>query len=109
MLKKRLTRILRSKSPINKVFTADDLVEIFIKTPQRKRGRWTFARTVFSVDKDSGMITVPGANGMTVKAALEDVRLAINGDALAQLVRNANDVLDNDIEDLIMLNYEKQT
>lgn len=105
----RLSRIPRLKSTIDKVTTAGDLAEVFIKTSQRKTGCWTSALTVLAVEKDRGMITVPGADGMTVKAALASVRLALNDESLAQFVGSVKDVLDNDLEDLIMMNSQMQT
>lgn len=55
------------------------------------------------------MTTVPESNRMILKAALKRIRIASNDRSVAGLVRFANEVLDYDIEDLIMMNSDKQT
>lgn len=45
---------------------------------------------------------------MIVKAALKKIRIASDDRCVAGLARFANEMLDYDIEDLIMMNLDKQ-
>lgn len=74
--KRKLTRILRSNVYSSKEFQVGDFVQSFIDDGTSKRGSWTFPRKVISIDNVAGIISVPGRNGKTVKAAIEDVRAA---------------------------------
>lgn len=103
--KRKLTRILRSKAINNTVVEPGDMVEVFVKQPNNKRGSWTAPRIVLQVNYETGTITVPGARGHHVQAALEDCRLAITDDDFAQSIREANDKLDRAI-DLELINAD---
>lgn len=99
--KRKLTKILRAKSTLDTVIFTGDLVEIFIKTGKQKRGNWSSPRVVLKFDPESWTVMVPSSNGRTIKAAVEDVRLAVNEEAFASLVREGNDRLDNSIEEML--------
>lgn len=100
--KQKLTRILRSRSPDSKTIQNRDLVEIYVKKPNQKRRCRTAPRVVIDFKLENGTVTVPGAQKQTLKAAFEDVRLALgDDDFFANLVRNANDEPDQNIERLM--------
>lgn len=99
--KRKLTKILRTKSTHDTIISAGDLVEIFIKIGKQKRGKWSSPRTVLNFDPESWTVTVPSSNGRTMKAAVEDVRLAVSEESFASLVREGNDRLDNSIEEML--------
>ena len=86
-----------AETPVN----AADLVQVFIKLQHEKRGKWTSAKPVLSYDKASGIVTVPGQNSKTIKAAVEDVRFAISDDELAVKYQEAIDALDIALDDSV--------
>lgn len=92
--KRKLTRILQSKSVADSKFTIGELVEVFIKGPRKKRGKWSSPRTVLEYDPSSWTVTVPSSKGRTMKAAIEDIPYAVPADSLSDFVRRANDELD---------------
>lgn len=103
--KRKLTLILRSRSTLDTPVSVGDMVQVFIKRDHEKRGKWTSPKLVLSYDKSSGIVTVPGTSGHTIKAAIEDVRLAITNSDLATSIQEAMDtltlVVDNAIDDTI--------
>ena len=101
LAKRKLTRILRSKACTESAIQTGDLVQIYIKEQHAKRGNWSSPKVVLSIDKPSGTITVPGRKGRTVKAAVEDVRLAVTEDKFAQKVQESIDTLDRSIDECI--------
>lgn len=100
-VKRKLARILRSKSPKILPINAGGLVEIYIKRSHAKRGSWTAPSTVVNVDYHSGVVNIPGSNGKIVKAAFEDVRPVIDDDSFAKLLRDANDELYDNLHALL--------
>lgn len=54
--KRKLTRILRSKSIVDLPVNVSDLVQIFIKHEKQKRGQWSSPKTILSFDKNSGTV-----------------------------------------------------
>ena len=101
MAKRKLILILRSKSIAETPVNAGDLVQVFIKLQHEKRGKWTSAKPVLRFDKASGIVTVPGQNGKTIKAAVEDVRFAISDDELAVKYQEAIDAVDIALDDSV--------
>lgn len=97
--KRKLTRILRFKSRTQSAVTSDDMVEIFIKRPNSKRGSWSSPRVLLDVNYENSSTTVPDSRGHSVKAAFEDVRPAIDEHCFAQAIRDANGTLDKEIDD----------
>lgn len=96
--KRKLTMILRSKICKQERFTPGQLVQVFIKQGKEKRGKWTGDKPVLSYNEDSRAVTVPGANGRKIVAAVEDVRAAIKKDSFAFAVQESIDELDNSID-----------
>lgn len=96
--KRKLTRTLRSKPPQTRAVGPGDMVEVFIELPNQKRGSWSSPRTVLDVDISSDTVSVSGSKGHSVKAALEDVRIAISDDNVAQILCEANDSLDRGLD-----------
>lgn len=70
----------------------DDFVQAFIRSDGSKRGKWSSARNILSIDRASWTASLPGSLGRTFKAALEDIFPAITDDSFALLVRQANDL-----------------
>lgn len=96
--KRKLTRIMRTKSSFNRTVAPGDYVEVFSRLRHQKCGSWSSPRAVLSAEKSNGSIIVPGSRGLVVKAALEDVRVVIINDCFAQIIREANDVLDRCVD-----------
>lgn len=89
--KKILNAILRSKVTKDSIVKQGDLVQVFCKLQNAKRSKGLTPRNVTSVDKDTGAITVPGARGKPISAAIEDVRIAVSDDELCQTVLESVD------------------
>ena len=100
--KRKLNLILSSKSITEAPVNIGDLIEVFIKLENQKRGTWSSPLPVLSYDPDSRTVTVPGAHGRQRKIAIEDVRHAISVDnSLAVAIQAAIDELAHEIEDSI--------
>ena len=76
--RRKLSRILNSKSTSEPSVNIGDLVEIYQHGQNNKRGQWSEAKQVIKVDKNNRTITVPGKNGKTVCAAFEDIRSTLS-------------------------------
>ena len=98
LAKRKLNRILRSKTIQDKPIQVGDNVQIFIRQQSEKRGKWYSSKTVLAYDKDSGTVTVPGKNGRHVRAAVEDVRMAPSDNTLASSIQEGIDVLTNSLD-----------
>lgn len=92
--KRKLTKILRSKSVQTPDINPGDMVEVFIKLEKEKRGKWSAPKPVLDFDPTSGIVTLPGTSGKKIKAAVEDVRSAIQENTLAQKIQEAIDNVD---------------
>ena len=73
--KRKLRFILRSKAIENSLAEIYDLVQVFIKLQNEKRGSWTQAKPVFPYDKSLAIVMVPGKNGKKIDVSVEVVRL----------------------------------
>jgi len=96
--KRKLTMILRSKACTDERFSPGQLVQVFIKQGKEKRGKWSSDKPVLSYDDESRSVTVPGASGRKIVAAVEDVRPAIEKDSFAIAVQESIDELENSVE-----------
>lgn len=65
------------------------------------RGKWTTSKVVLSCYFTNSTVTVPGANGCTIRAAYEDVRFALPDESLPEIIHQANDELDDEIQELV--------
>jgi len=91
MAKRKLTKILRSKSVQEEQISSGDMVEVFIKREKEKRGKWSAPKPVLEFDPMSGIVVVPGTSGKKISAAVEDVRIAGKDNNLAQKIQEAID------------------
>ena len=101
LAKRKLTRILRSKTGSDIPVKVGDTVQIFIREQKDKRGKWSLPKVILEFDHYSGTVTVPGKNGKTVKAAIEDVRLALSENTFASAIQDGIDTLSRSINDTI--------
>lgn len=99
--RRKLSRILNTKSTSEPSVNIGDMVEIYQHGKNGKRGQWSEAKKVIKVDNINRTITVPGKNGKTVCAAFEDVRATIGNDNFTMEVSSAIDQLDDAIEDIL--------
>lgn len=74
---RKINKILKSKSIIDKSLKLGDSVQIFHKMRGEKRGKWSSPRPVLNIDESSKTVLVPGSHGKTIKAAFEDIRHSI--------------------------------
>lgn len=72
--KRNLALIFSSKSATDIHPAPSDVVEIYVKQENKKRGKWSSPKTVLSYDRTRSTVTVPGASGRTIRAATEDIR-----------------------------------
>lgn len=78
-----------------------DIVQIFFKLENQKRGKWLSSRAVLSNKKDNGTVTVPSSTDRTISAAIEDVLPAIIDDDIAATVQSGIDEIDAQMEYII--------
>lgn len=100
--KRNLTKILRSKAISDISIAPGDLVEVYVKDGKSKRGSWSSPKTVLQFYPSSWTVTVPDANGKTMRAAIEDVRFAVEEDSFASIVRDGNDKLTEEVDNLLL-------
>ncbi|PXF41606.1 hypothetical protein BWQ96_08672 [Gracilariopsis chorda] len=89
--KRKLTLILRSKATTEMPLSVGDMVQVFVKHQNQKRGHWFSAKPVLSYDLASRTVTVLGANGRKLFAAIKDTRPAVSKDELAATIQDALD------------------
>lgn len=94
----KLKRILKSKSTTDRAVAEGDVVVVYIKRSNEKRGKWTNAKKVLQYDPCERYVTYAGKNGRTANAAVEDIRLSLQQDSLAKHVEDAIAELSNDID-----------
>ena len=101
LAKRKLTLILRSKTFDEIPIAVGDLVQVFIKKQNQKRGKWSQNKPVLAYDFPNRTITVPGSNGRKICAAIEDVRPAIRDNELAAAVQDAIDEMDRNLDEVV--------
>ena len=99
--KRKLKKVLSSKSVQDIPVHAGDIVDVFVKLENQKRGKWLREKSVLSYDPKSRSISYAGKNGRMANAAIEDVRLSLSNDGLAKSIKDAIDTLDEDMDWLI--------
>lgn len=97
--KRKLNLILSSNSITEPPIRVGDLVQVYIKLQNQKRGSWRTLQPVLTYDSDSRTVTVPGSHGCKRQAAVEDVRHAVSASELASEIQVAIDSLNREIED----------
>lgn len=75
--KRKLTRILRSKSKTDPALAIGDLVEMYVKRASEKQGKWSSPCVILTIDTSYWIVTVPTSHGRTMQHAFEDVRPAL--------------------------------
>lgn len=76
-----------------------DIVEIYIKKQNYKRGKWSGPKAVLALDPVTGTVTVPGANGRKDRAAAEDVRISVANSDLSSKIQESLDIMDDLLEE----------
>lgn len=98
--KRKLNKILRSNAVKDTPVKVGDMVEVFIRLDNQKRGKWSQPKPVLKYDLPSRTVTVSGAKGRYVKAAIEDVRHALSSEHdLAIAVQEAIDFCSQSLEE----------
>lgn len=69
--------VMRSKATTGPVVNPGDLFQIFKKTLNEKRRKWSSTRPLQYVDQSAGTRTVPGIVGHGIVSAVEDTRSEI--------------------------------
>lgn len=85
-----------------------DLLQIFVKLQNKKRGKCFSAKSVLSYDKMSSIITVPGQNVLRINLANENIRFAVIDKEISLKYQEANKTMDSAIDESIdsLTNYE---
>lgn len=99
--KRKVTRIICDKSPPTIMAEVGDIIDVYVKKRNEKRGTWSSPRTVLSINNQSGAVAVPGAAGHFMKAVFEYIWSSIDVATFSQLVREANDTLNRSISELV--------
>ena len=97
----KLDLILKIKSTTVDPVRVGDLVQFLIKQLDDKREKCSSVKSVLFYDKQSSIEAVSGQNGLTIKAAVEDVRFAITDNELAWKYQEANDIVDTALDESI--------
>ena len=101
LAKRKLTKMLRSKTFDEPPISIGDMVEIYIKKQNEKRSKWSGPKPVLKFDPVSGTVTVPGQNGRQVCAAIEDVRISVANSKLSRKIQVSLDMMDKLLEEEI--------
>ena len=97
--KRKLNVILRGKSTTETPICVGDMVQVFIRQQNEKRGKWSDAKPLLKYDRSSQTVIVPGRNGKTISAALEDTRHAITTqNDLVTVIQQAIEACQEEIE-----------
>lgn len=70
----------------------------------QKEKKWSSSRSVPSFSPDTRTVTLPSFHGHTMQAAVVDIRYALSPWSFAELVRNANDELDESLHSTLFSN-----
>lgn len=99
--RRKLKLVLKSQSITEDAIKVGYILELFIKKPNDKRGKWVTNKSVLLFDPSELTITFAGRNGHTANAALEDVRLSLQHHSLAKEIQDAIMLLNDDIDWLL--------
>lgn len=97
IVRRKLTRILRSHSLKPSNFKLGDLTQIYVHHNNQKRDKWLSPRQIFSIEIDVGTVAVPGLFGNTINAVFENVRAAFPISNIAEYVISIIDELDDNL------------
>lgn len=101
--KRDLTLILRLKAIVDPNFRPGSRVQIFVYDGKPKSGKWLSSRTVSSAELFAVTISVPGSQGRSVSAAVEDTQFAVVETDYAAAIMDSADQLNksnNDTTDM---------
>lgn len=99
--KRKLNMILSSKSITEQPVHVGDIIQVYTRLQNQKRGTWSEPIPVLEYDHLSRTVTVAGARGRRKQAAIEDIRRAPTENALAVAIQRASDELSEDIDVLL--------
>lgn len=99
--KPKLNLILRKNATVDAVINPGDLVQVYVKHGQGKRGRWLSPRVVQKIDRSSGNVTTAGVNGRNILSAFEDTRITIVDDDFSTSIIESIDSLDDAISEAL--------
>ena len=100
--KRKLNAVLRSKATVDKQVKEGDLVQIYVKHSNAKRGKWFLPKPVLRYDLESQTVTVAGAKEKYRKAAIENTRFAVPQEMdVAVEIQEAIDECSNSIDDAL--------
>lgn len=92
----KLTRIIRSKNITDLKISVGDLVEVFIKHANEKRGKMISLRLSLPIDHLFGTFAVPVSSGRTMNASFEDLRPSLGRDSFTLIVQEIIDTTDRE-------------
>eukprot|EP00173_Palmaria_palmata_P002678 Plantae.Rhodophyta-Palmaria_palmata.ctg2798.p1 GENE.Plantae.Rhodophyta-Palmaria_palmata.ctg2798~~Plantae.Rhodophyta-Palmaria_palmata.ctg2798.p1 ORF type:complete len:702 (+),score=86.29 Plantae.Rhodophyta-Palmaria_palmata.ctg2798:107-2212(+) len=75
--KRKLNLILKSKNVYDIDISVGQLVDVYVKKANEKRGEWILQKKIISFDRSSGIVTIPGKKGRVLKCAIEDCRYSV--------------------------------
>lgn len=101
LAKRKFNLIMLTKATNNPVVSTGDLVHVYVLNGHDKRVRWSSPQVVQIIDRSAGTVSVPGMNGHTIVAAIEDFISAILDDDLATSIVELIDKLDIELEDAL--------
>lgn len=104
--KRRMTKLLHTKSIFDIVLNSGDEIEGFTYDSKSKHGRWSSSQTVLSLNSKSWTVVVPTNCGTTMRDAIGEARLAVNHNKFASTVLAANVELDKDLSALLSSSKE---
>lgn len=95
--KRKLTRTSRSRAATDPRAQAGDLVEVLVKLDKEKREKWLTPRSVIETERLSDKLAVSGFAKRTLKAAFENVPMALEEDSFASVIQQSINVFNAEI------------
>lgn len=104
LAKRKMNKILRSKSIQEIPVNIGDIIQIYTKLSHQKRGSWRVPKPVLPIDRGSRSVPVAGNNGRVKMAAIEDIRITTPGNELSALIQTSIDdmavIIEEALDDL---------
>lgn len=100
--KKKLIRLLRSKTVSDITFVRADLFAVFTTSTTTKRGTWILPKMVLDVYGASWKVHLHAPSRRTMRASIEDVRHALAPESLSSLLLQEDDALDVQLEAVLV-------
>lgn len=99
--KRKLNCILRSHSHSYESVKTCDLVQVYTKNDNAKRGSWSSPRAVLAVDREGRFVTLPGRGKRPISAACEDTCFVFVYDSFSSIGQSATDELYGQVENTL--------